>query len=37
MIEYHRGNVRIECRERLAETACECAGIIQELLDNIYR
>lgn len=36
-IEYHRGNIRIESRERLQETACECAGIIQELLDNIYR
>jgi CRP-like cAMP-binding protein len=37
MIEYRRGNIRIESRERLEETACECAAIIQDLFENIYR
>jgi CRP-like cAMP-binding protein len=36
MIEYRRGNIRIENREGLEETACECAGVIQDLLENIY-
>lgn len=36
MIEYRRGNIRIESRERLEEVACECAGIIQDLLESIY-
>jgi CRP-like cAMP-binding protein len=36
IIEYRRGNIRIESRERLQEVACDCAGIIQHLLESIY-
>lgn len=37
IIEYRRGNIRIEDRDRLEEAACECAPVIQNLLENVYR
>ena len=37
LIEYRRGNISIEDRERLEEVACECYPATNKLFRNLYR
>jgi CRP-like cAMP-binding protein len=36
LIEYHRGNIRVEDRNRLEEAACECYPILRRYHKDIY-
>lgn len=37
LIDYRRGDIRIEDRERLEDAACECYPVIEKLLKGLYQ
>jgi CRP-like cAMP-binding protein len=37
LIDYRRGHIRVLDRDRLADTACECYGVIRKMMDNLYK
>ena len=37
MIDYSRGMIRVERRDRLEDVACECYGVLRTLRENLYQ
>ena len=37
LIEYRRGRIQLMDRDKLEHVACECLGVTEQLLKNLYK